>query len=469
MSAAASSSTGIEKGSAAYVYLAAAVAATAGLLFGFDIAVINGAIIFLQSQFHLSDVQTEIATSSLLFGCIFGSSLAGWLTDRLGRRRVLMLTGLGFALSAFGAAIPQMLWQFVLARFVGGLAIGAGSVLAPLYIAEVAPARKRGRLVSLNQMAIVTGILIAYLVNWGLSFLGASSWRWMFASAAVPSIVLFIALFFVPESPRWLVEEARSDEALAILTRINGPAIAAQELRSIEETVSQETGSLGELFRPGFRRPLWIAVSLAILQQITGMNTVLFYGALIFRKQIGNESESAAIFANVIVGAVNALATIVALWLIDRAGRRPLLLISTGVMAVSQAGLAAAFLSHTPSAALVLTAMLFCVAAFAIGLGPGFWVLLAEIFPTRIRGRAMSIATVCLWSASTLLTMTFLTLVNAVSPTGAFLIYAGFCVVTFAVVWLAVPETKGRTLEEIEHSWIRHSKQNPERQGGAQS
>ncbi len=445
----------VKEGSSAYVFLAAAVAATAGLLFGFDIAVINGAIIFLQSQFHLTNIQTETATSSLLFGCIFGSSVAGWLTDRLGRRRVLMLSGLGFALSAVGAAIPQNLTQFLTARFIGGLAIGAGSVLAPLYIAEVAPARSRGRLVSLNQMAIVIGILVAYLVNWGLSFLGSSSWRWMFAAAAVPSLALVIALFFVPESPRWLVEMGRSAEAFTVLNRVNGTTVAAAEIKEIERTVAEEKGTLGELFRPAFRRPLFIAVSLAILQQITGINTVLFYGALIFKQQVGHQSESAAIFANVIVGVVNAVATLAALWAIDRMGRRPLLMISTGVMAVSQAGLGLAFLAKNPSAGLVLTMMLFCVAAFAIGLGPGFWVLLAEVFPTRIRGRAMSIATVCLWCACTLLTMTFLTLTTALSATGAFVIYASFCVVTFAIVWFAVPETKGCTLEEIEHLWQR--------------
>ena len=447
--------TDISEGSSVYVYLAAAVAATAGLLFGFDIAVINGAIIFLQAEFHLSDVQTELATSSLLFGCIFGSSVAGWLTDRLGRRRVLMFTGLGFALSAIGAAIPQTLSQFIAARLIGGLAIGAGSVLAPLYIAEVAPAAKRGRLVSLNQMAIVTGILIAYLVNWGFSFLGSGSWRWMFATAAIPSIALFVALFFVPESPRWLVEKGRSAEALHVLSRINGSTVAAKELRSIEDTVAEETGTLRELFGPAFRRPLWIAVSLAILQQITGMNTVLFYGALIFRQHVGNQTASTAIFANVIIGLVNALATVVALWLIDRVGRRPLLMVSTLVMAFSQAGLGMAFLNPNPSAAVVLAMMLCCVAAFAVGLGPGFWVIVAEVFPTRIRGRAMSIATMCLWCASTLLTMTFLSLTKAVSPTGAFLVYAGFCLVTFALVWWIVPETKGRTLEEIEQSWLK--------------
>jgi MFS transporter, SP family, arabinose:H+ symporter len=447
--------TDISEGSSVYVYLAAAVAATAGLLFGFDIAVINGALIFLQAQFHLSDVQTEIATSSLLFGCIFGASIAGWLTDRMGRRRVLMFTGLGFALSALGAAVPQTLSQFVAARFVGGLAIGAGSVLAPLYIAEVAPAAKRGRLVSLNQMAIVIGILIAYVVNWGFSFLGSNSWRWMFATAAIPSIALFIALFFVPESPRWLVEKGRSLEALTVLSRINGSTVARRELRSIEAAVAEETGTLKELFGPAFRRPLCIAVSLAILQQATGMNTVLFYGALIFRQHVGNQTASTAIFANVIIGLVNAIATVVALWLIDRVGRRPLLMFSAGVMACSQAGLGIAFLHRDPSAAVVLTMMLCCVAAFAVGLGPGVWVLIAEVFPTRIRGRAMSIATMCLWGASTLLTMTFLTLTHALSPTGAFLIYAGFCVVTFVIVWLLLPETKGRTLEEIERSWLK--------------
>jgi SP family arabinose:H+ symporter-like MFS transporter len=447
--------TDASEGSSVYVYLAAAVAATAGLLFGFDIAVINGALIFLQAQFHLSDVQTEIATSSLLFGCIFGASIAGWLTDRWGRRRVLMFTGLGFALSALGAAIPQTLSQFVAARFIGGLAIGAGSVLAPLYIAEVAPAAKRGRLVSLNQMAIVTGILIAYVVNWGFSFLGPNSWRWMFATAAIPSLALFIALFFVPESPRWLVEKGRSSEALTVLSRINGSAVAERELKSIEHAVADETGTLAELFGPAFRRPLCIAVSLAILQQVTGMNTVLFYGALIFRQHVGNQTAGTAIFANVIIGLVNAMATVVALWLIDRVGRRPLLMFSAGVMACSQAGLGIAFLSRDPSAAVVLTMMLCCVAAFAVGLGPGVWVLIAEVFPTRIRGRAMSIATMCLWGASTLLTMTFLTLTHALSPTGAFLIYAGFCVVTFAIVWLLLPETKGRTLEEIERSWLK--------------
>lgn len=444
----------METGNRTYVLLAAMVAATAGLLFGFDIAVINGGIIYLQAALHLTDVQTEFAVSALLFGCIAGASVAGWLSDRFGRRRVLMFCAFLFALSAIGAALPRTLSQFVTARLIGGLAIGAASVLAPLYIAEVSPARDRGRLVSLNQMAIVTGILLAYLTNWLLSFGGPSSWRWMFAVAAVPSAAFFTGLFFVPESPRWLVEMGRSPEALSILAKINGRLTATKELTEIEQTIAEESGTLAELFRPGLRRALWIAVALAILQQVTGINTVLFYGSVIFKEQVHSGSDTAAIFANVIVGLVNFFATLIALNMIDKFGRRPLLMVSSGVMAFGQAGLAAAFLMHSPPAALVLGIMLVCVAAFAIGLGPGVWVLIAEIFPTRIRGRAMSIATVCLWAACTLLTMTFLSLAKAVTPTGAFLIYAAMCVITFLIVLRTVPETKGRSLEEIEHFWL---------------
>jgi SP family arabinose:H+ symporter-like MFS transporter len=443
-----------DQGSAVYVYLATIVAATSGLLFGFDIAVINGAIIFLRDQLRLTEVQTEIAASSLLFGCIFGASVAGWLSDRFGRRRVLMFSAVLFAVSAVAAALPRTLHEFTAARFLGGIAIGAASLLAPLYIAEVAPARIRGRLVSLNQMAIVTGILLAYLVNWLLAFAGPAGWRWMFAIAAIPSVAFLVGLFFVPESPRWLVENNRSEEALSVLARINGSAAAEPELRQIQEAVAEESGSLAELFQPGFRRAFWIAVSLAILQQITGINTVLFYGSIIFKEQVGGHTESSAIFANVVVGLVNFLATFVALGVIDKLGRRPLLMLSTGLMTLCHAGLAAAFLIQPPPSWLVLTAMLGAVAAFAIGLGPGFWVVLSEIFPTRIRGRAMSIATICLWAACTLLTMTFLSLTSAVSPTGAFLIYSMMCVVTFLIVWRALPETKGRTLEEIEHLWL---------------
>jgi SP family arabinose:H+ symporter-like MFS transporter len=436
-----------------YVALASIVAATSGLLFGFDIAVINGAILFLQQQFQLNEVQTEMAASSLLFGCVFGAMFGGTLSDRFGRRRILMLSAVLFTVSSIGAALPRNLTEFMGARFVGGLAIGVASLLAPIYIAEVAPARNRGRLVALNQMTIVSGILLAYLMNWLLAFLGPDSWRWMFAVAAVPSVAFLGALFFVPESPRWLTEMGRTEEALHVLTRVNGATVARRELSDIEAAIAEETGTIAELLRPPFRRPLFLAVSLAVLQQITGINTVLFYGSIIFKEQVGGQTDSSAIGANVVVGVVNFLATIIALWVIDRTGRRPLLMISAGGMVVCQAALGAAFLLSPPPAMLVLGIMLACVAFFAVGVGPGVWVVLSEIFPTRVRGRAMSIATVSLWVACVLLTMTFLSLAKAITPSGAFWLYGTMCIVMYVLVWRMVPETKGKTLEQIEAIW----------------
>jgi MFS transporter, SP family, arabinose:H+ symporter len=435
-----------------YVYAIALVAAISGFLFGFDIAVINGALILLREQFHLSEFQTEIAASSLLAGCVAGASIAGVLSDRFGRRRILVLSALLFAASSLGAALPRALGEFTIARFIGGVAIGVASVLAPLYIAEVAPPEIRGRLVSLNQMAIVTGSLGAYSVNWALASLGPTSWRWMFATAAIPSLAFFFALLFVPESPRFLAEQSRSDAALAVLARIGGREHAANQLRQIEEAISQESGSFAELFRAGLRRPLVIAVVLAVLQQITGINTVLFYGSIIFKEHTATTSEN-AIGANVVIGLVNFMMTIVAIWVIDKVGRKALLMVSSAGMALAEISLGIAFLVKPPPGTVIIAIMLFCVASFAVGMGPGVWVLMAELFPTRIRGRAMSVATISLWVACVALTSTFLSLVQAVTVSGAFWIYASMCVTTFVFVWLVTPETKGKTLEEIEQMW----------------
>jgi sugar porter (SP) family MFS transporter len=433
-----------------YAWLIATVAATAGLLFGYDIAVINGALVFLKQQWGLTEFQTEIAASSLLFGCVFGAAAGGALSDWLGRRRVLMLCALLFGVSALGAALPRNLVEFVVARFLGGVAIGVASLIAPLYIAEVSPARLRGRLVSMNQMAIVTGILLAYFINWTLSFHGAESWRWMFAVAAAPSAAFFAALFFVPESPRWLVARGRPEEALAVLKRTLGSASGGRALAEIQQAIMEESGTLAEIIRPGLRRALGIALFLAVMQQWSGVNTVLFYGALILKEQVGGQSDTAAIGASVLIGLINFVATVVAIALIDRVGRKVLLIGSALGMAICLMGLAAAFRQIEPSAALVVAFMLGCVAAFGVGLGPGVWVVLSEIFPNRIRGRAMGIATVTLWCACVVLTMTYLSLSSALGPSGAFTLYALMCLGTAWFVWKLTPETKGRTLEEIE-------------------
>jgi sugar porter (SP) family MFS transporter len=440
-----------------YALFVSTVAATSGLLFGFDIAVINGALLFLRREFGLDEVGTQVAASALLAGCAAGASIAGVLSDRWGRRRVLLLCAVLFGLSAIGAALPRTPAEFAVARFAGGLAIGAASVLAPLYIAEVSPAAMRGRLVSLNQMAIVTGILLAYIVSWALSFLGPESWRWMFAAAALPSLFFFVALFFVPESPRWLSAAGRDTEALGVLRRTIGAERAPTVLAEIRAAIAEESGSLRELFAPGLRRALIIAAVLAVLQQVTGINTVLFYGSIIFEEQVGGMGSSATVGLNIVIGLINFLATIAALYGIDRLGRRPLLMVSAGVMAAAQLALGLAFLVHPPPAYLVLAIMGVCVASFAIGLGPGVWVVLSEIFPTRIRGSAMSIATVSLWLACILLTMTFLSLVKAITASGAFWLYGGLCAFTVLFVARMVPETKGLTLEQIERLWTRRA------------
>jgi sugar porter (SP) family MFS transporter len=439
---------------ARYAYSVSIAAALGGLLFGYDIAVINGALVFLRKQLGLTDLQTEIAATGLLVGCVFGAGAAGALSDRFGRKKILLWSAVLFVVSSIGAALPRTLLEFTFARFLGGVAIGMESMLAPLYTAEIAPARIRGRLVSLNQFAIVTGILTAYTASWLLAALGEESWRWMFASATFPSAIFLWCFIRVPESPRWLIKRGRTEEARQILGRVGGEGDVDAQVREIAQAIAEEeAGTFAQLFSPGLRRPIVIAVVLAILQQITGINTILFYGSVIFTEQVASQSEFSALWANVVIGSVNFICTIIALAVIDRAGRKPLLLVASGGMALCHLVLGLLLLRQPGSAALILAVILLCVAFFAVGLGPGVWVLMSELFPTRVRGRAMSVATISLWIASSILTFTFLSLVNALTASGAFWIYGAMALVTFVFVWRATPETKGKTLEEIERWW----------------
>ena len=435
------------------VYLISGTAALGGLLFGFDIAVINGALVFLRKQFQLSDLQTEVAASSLLLGCVFGASLAGTLSDRFGRKRILLWSAALFLVSSIGAALPRNLTEFTVARLLGGVAIGMESMLSPLYVAEIAPARIRGRLVALNQLAIVVGILCAYLISWLLVGLGEASWRWMFASAVLPSLLFLISFLRCPETPRWLIQQGRIDEARSVLTLVGADGNVDAQIREIQETIATERGSLAELFQPSLRRPLIIAVALAVLQQITGINTILFYGSLIFTERVASQTAASALWANVMIGFMNLVATLVALAIIDRIGRKPLLLVAAGGMAVTEFLLGLLFWLDPGAVIPILCLVLACVVFFAVGLGPGVWVMMSELFPTRIRGRAMSIATISLWIACLILTFTFLSLARAITVTGAFWTYATMCILTFLFVWKLTPETKGKTLEEIERSW----------------
>ncbi|NUQ65671.1 MAG: sugar porter family MFS transporter [Pirellulales bacterium] len=446
-------------GSIGYVYLLASVAALGGLLFGYDTAVISGAIGYLAERFSLNEHWTGWAAASALVGCIIGAAFAGVLSDRIGRKRVLLISAVLFTVSAIGTAVPRNLTEFAVARMLGGFGVGAASMLSPLYIAEVAPARIRGRLVSLNQLAIVFGMLAVYFVNAWIASLGDSSWnvaygwRWMFGSETLPAVVFFVLLFGVPESPRWLTKQGRPAEAEAILSRVSGPRGAEIQMDEIRAAIAEESGSLAQLFQPGIRIALLIAVVLAILQQVTGINVVLYYAPEIFKST--GLAANQAINDTVIVGLVNMAFTLVAIWIVDRLGRKPLLLIASAGMGASLAALGGAFYLGSFQGPWVLLFTLAYVASFAVAMGPVVWVVLSEIFPTQIRGRAMSIATVSLWIACFLVSQTFPWMLKTLQGAKTFWIYAATCAVAFLFVLLFVPETKGKTLEEIERSWTR--------------
>jgi len=436
-----------------YVLAVTLVAAIGGLIFGFDTAIVAGATRFMKEQFALDSLREGWTVSVVLIGCMFGAGLAGPGSDRIGRRRFMLISAVLFLVSAFGCAFSPTIGAFIVFRFVGGLGIGSAAVLSPLYIAEIAPAKARGALVSVNQMAIVTGILMAYFVNWALAGIGPANWRYMYGAGAIPSVLFFLLLLRVPESPRWLVKRGRDEEAGAVLTRADSAEAAAREIRDIKEALALEGGTVGELFKPGFRRPLMIAVVLAVFQQITGINAILYYAPRIFES--AGFARMSALGQSAIVGAVNMLFTIVAILLADRVGRRPLLLAAAGGMGVSLLLLGAAFrLPGLPPSALLFVILLY-IAFFASAMGPLVWVVMAEIFPIRLRGAAMGIATLLLWFADFLVTLTFPVISDRLSSSTAFWIYAAMCACDLVFMAFFLPETKGRSLEEIEKRWLK--------------
>lgn len=451
-----------ETGSAGYVWRVTVVAALGGLLFGYDTGVISGAIEYLQVFFSLNADMKGWAASSALVGCIIGACFAGALSDALGRRKVLLLSAVLFTVSALWSAFPRSLSEFAIARMLGGFGVGAASMLSPLYIAEIAPAGIRGRLVSVNQLAIVFGFLVVYFVNmlvaqWGERTGGeawniAQGWRWMFGSETLPAALFMVLLFFVPESPRWLVKRGRTEEARQILARVGGAARAEIELAEIADAIAHEERSVKQLLGPGLRVAMMIGIALAILQQITGINAVLYYApALLATTGLG---AAAAIAQTVIVGVVNVSFTLVAIAVVDRVGRKALLLIGSVGMGLSMFLLGGAFALGLEKGPWVLVFMLTYVASFAMALGPVVWVVLAEIFPTRVRGLAMSVATVSLWIACFLVTQFVPRMLENYGGQSYF-IFAVTCAICFVFVALFVPETKGKTLEEIEKGWIR--------------
>lgn len=454
-----------KQGSIRFVVGVCCVAALGGLLFGYDTGVINGSLKFVQLKFDLSPAMKGFAASSALLACIFGAGFAGALSDRLGRKKVLILSAVMFLISAIGTALPQTLIQFIIFRIIGGLGVGAASMTSPMYIAEISPANIRGRMVSINQFAIITGMLIVYFINYYIAGLGdeawntETGWRWMFGSESIPAVLLLVLLFFVPESPRWLIKQNQKSKALEILSKVDGEEYAEKEMQMIEENLSHESGSLSQLFTPGMRIILIIGVTLAVLQQVTGINVFLYFGSEIFEK-LGGKTIDAALLQQVIVGAVNLLFTVVAIWMVDKIGRKPLMLIGSVGMGVALFGMGTAgYLQATGMWMLVL--VLIYIASFALSVGPVTWVILSEIFPTKIRGRAMGIATICLWMANSIISQTFPMmdenefLIEKFHHGFPFFIYGIMCVVLVIFMWRFVPETKGKTLEEIEKMWTK--------------
>jgi MFS transporter, SP family, arabinose:H+ symporter len=436
-----------------YLFLVAMVAALGGFLFGFDTAVISGTIPYLQPHFSLSDFQVGLAVSSILVGCMVGVFAAGRPGDVFGRRPLLGIAALLFVISAVGTALATSLWMFVIFRFAGGLAVGAASMVSPMYIAEISPAKKRGALVSLNQMAIVIGILIAFFSNYLLSGTGIHNWRYMLGVEALPAVFFFVALQFVPESPRWLVMKKRDAEAYRILSTINGGEKAKSELKDIEESLSvKEEASYGELFRGRIKSFLFIGIILAVFQQITGINTIMYYAPVIFQKTgLGTDT---ALLQTIAVGGINFLFTLVAIKYIDSIGRKPLLIYGATGMTVALAGLSIAFFLERFEGYLVLFFILLFIASFASSMGPVVWVVVSEIFPNRLRSKAVSLSVEALWFACFIVALTFPVLLSSLGGGYTFVLFTIICILNLLFVVRFVPETKGKSLEEIERGLL---------------
>jgi SP family galactose:H+ symporter-like MFS transporter len=447
------SQPGNSNGRQRFVIVVAAVSAVAGLLFGYDTGVISGALLFLKQDFHLSSTLQEVVTSAVLWGAVIGAISGGWLADRFGRRSMIMTAAVVFAAGAIGTALSPSVAVLITGRVVVGFAIGVASLTAPMYISEMSPPNIRGSLVSLNQFAVTLGIVVSYLVDYGLSNAGA--WRWMFGLAAVPATILGTGMIVMPKSPRWLVSEGQVDGARGVLERIRGTQQVDGELQDIKRSERVQTSEMSELLKPGIRPALVVGIGLAIFQQITGINTVIYYAPTIF-ESAGLTSASSSILATVTVGLVNVVMTGVAIALLDRVGRRPLLLAGMIGMVVGLVALGVAFVLPGLSGSLgwiaVISVMVY-VGSFAIGLGPVFWLLISEVYPLKVRGLAMSLATVANWAANLIVALTFLSLIQVAGRPGAFWVFAGVGVVSWVFAYRLVPETKGRSLEEIEAHW----------------
>jgi SP family arabinose:H+ symporter-like MFS transporter len=455
------------EGTRSYLFLISFIAALGGFLFGFDTAVVSGTLVQLTGQFQLTPLIKGIVVASALVGCMVGALMAGALSDRFGRKAVLIVSAVLFLVSAVGCAIPPTVALLIGARWLGGVGIGIASMLSPMYLSEISPPHLRGRLITLYQLAITIGIVVAYFSNECLQWLStntlaemsAGPWRWilvdevwrgMFGAAALPSVAFLLLLLVVPETPRWLAKQDRIAEARAVLTRVVGPREAERELKEIRQTLDQEGTSILALLEPGLRVPLLIGVLLPFFSQVSGINAIIYYGPTIFHDAGWELGESLG--GQTIIGLVNVIFTLVAVTVVDRFGRKPMLYFGIVGLVLALVATGALFAMERTNWQLVV-ALMFYLACFAMSLGPVPWIIIAEIFPTRIRGRAMSVGTFTIWFTNTLVMLVFPTLSVRLGPAGTFALFAVLVAPALWLTWRLIPETKGRSLEEIELSW----------------
>jgi len=455
-----------------YIWKISLVAAMGGLLFGYDWVVIGGAKPFYEPFFNISDttpLMRGFAQSSALFGCLFGALLSGMLTDKYGRKRLLGLAGFMFTVSAVWTALSHDFTAFIIARVIGGLGIGLASNLSPMYIAEISPAKMRGKFVSINQLTIVIGILAAQIANLIIakpvpedattqfileSWNGQQGWRWMFGAETVPALAFFLLMFFIPESPRWLIKYKKESDAEDILAKIGGSEYAKTEVADIRNTLdSEEIGNVrfNDLLEPKLMKIIFLGVFLAVLQQWCGINVIFNYAQEVFAE--AGYGVSDMLFNIVITGIVNLVATFIAIRTVDRIGRKWLMLFGTGGLCLFYALLGTGYYFNSTGIHMLFLIVI-SIACYAMTLAPITWVLISEIFPNRIRGAAMSVAVISLWIACTILTLTFPYLKNTLGAHGAFWSFGAVCLLGFFVIYKHLPETKGKTLEQIERELV---------------
>lgn len=430
------------------------ISALGGYLFGFDFAVISGALPFLRTQFALDPVWEGFLTGSLALGCIAGCLFSGKLADKYGRKPGLMIAAVIFAVSSVGIALSQGLTYFVIMRFAAGIGVGMASMLCPMYIAEISPAEVRGRNVAINQLTVVIGILITNLVNYFLADTGADAWRWMFGLGAVPSALFLVGVNWLPESPRWLIKAGKEEEAKKVLNKIGSAVFVSQTVTAINKSLTGVTAvGFKDIFAKSVRPAVVVGITLAVFQQLCGINVVFNYTSTIFESVGANLNRQ--LFETVSIGIVNLLFTLLAMWQVDKLGRKPLMLLGSLGLSIVYIVLAFLLQQHL-SAGLVSVFVLLAIGIYACSLAPVTWVLISEIFPNNIRGAASSVAIVSLWSAYFILVFTFPILAKKLGTYGPFYLYSAICFLGFLFVKSKVRETKGQTLEELEDNLIRH-------------